>query len=194
MKRSWTIGGITLIFILAIAAFVQSQDLPAGNRFQDEFLYRINKVRAVGCDCGNKFYPPAPPLIWNNDLEDAARQHALDMDQHNYFSHTSKDGRNIEDRIVMAGYQFKGFRSFAVGENIAYGQQSIAEVMDGWFKSPGHCQNLMNADFKEIGVAHTGLYWVQDFGGRESFTSEEQRIIKNGGRLIYHRSKGGHED
>lgn len=189
MNKRWTIAG-TLVVLILVCMGMRSQDAP-DDRFKQEFLYRINRVRAVGCDCGKKHYTPAPPLTWNDDLENAAREHATDMYRRNYFSHTSKDGRNIEDRIVMAGYQFKGFRSFAVGENIAFGQQSIAEVSDGWFKSEGHCQNLMNPDFKEIGVARTGLYWVQDFGGRESFTPEQQKLLKNGGRLFYKRTKSG---
>jgi uncharacterized protein YkwD len=106
------------------------------------------------------------------------------MNFHNFFSHSSIDGRTSEDRIVAAGYQFNGYRSFAVGENIAAGQQSIAEVNDGWFKSEGHCSNLMNPEFKEIGVARSGQYWVEDFGGRESFTPEEQKMMKQGGRMI----------
>jgi uncharacterized protein YkwD len=123
---------------------------------------------------------PAPPLVWNDNLELAAIGHANDMYSRNYFSHTSKDGRSMEDRIVFAGYIFKGYKSFAIGENIAMGQQSIAEVMQGWFKSEGHCRNLMSATFKEVGVAAVNNYWVQDFGGRESFSGEQQKMIKSG--------------
>jgi len=124
--------------------------------------------------------PPAPPLVWNDNLEIAAAGHAQDMFNRSYFSHTSKDGRSMQDRIVMAGYIFKGYRSFMVGENIAEGQMSIAQVMQGWIKSEGHCKNLMNPGFKEIGVAENNHYWVQDFGGRESFSAEQQRLIKSG--------------
>jgi len=184
MNKRWIIGGILTALLLGIVAFVKSQDLPASDRFKEEFLYRINKVRTVGCSCGKKYYPPAPPLTWNNTLETSAQGHAQDMNFHNYFSHTSKDGRTSEDRIVAAGYQFNGYRSFAIGENIAEGQQSIMEVNDGWFRSEGHCHNLMNPEFKEIGIARSGLYWVEDFGGRESFTPEEQKMMKQGGRMI----------
>ncbi|WCT10040.1 CAP domain-containing protein [Mucilaginibacter jinjuensis] len=180
MNKRWIIGGLLTILLLGITVLVQSQSITANDSFKQDFLSRINKVRAVGCSCGKKYYPPAAPLTWNNNLEIAAQGHAQDMNFHNYFNHTSKDGRNSEDRIVAAGYYFNGYRSFAVGENIAYGQQSIAEVSDGWFKSVGHCQNLMNPQFKEIGIARNGLYWVQDFGGRESFTPEEQKLIKQG--------------
>lgn len=148
--------------------------------FKKEFLTRINEARHKGCNCGNVYMPPAPPLNWNDDLEKAAIGHAQDMYYKNYFSHTSKDGRTMSDRVIEAGYNFKGYKTFAVGENIAEGQMSIDEVMDGWLKSPGHCKNLMNPDFKEVGVAQFNQYWVQDFGGREPFSAYEQKMIKSG--------------
>ncbi|WP_205780541.1 CAP domain-containing protein [Mucilaginibacter limnophilus] len=155
--------------------------------FRNEFLTRINKIRQQGCKCGTQQMPPAPPLVWNELLEKAAQGHAEDMYRKHYFSHQSKDGRKIQDRITTAGYTFKGFRSFVIGENIAYGQQSIEEVQNGWFKSEGHCRNLMNPEFKEIGVAWHNKYWVQDFGGRETFTPEQQLMIKKGARIIQKR-------
>lgn len=155
--------------------------------FKNEFLKRINATRHKGCNCGTTYMPPAPPLTWNDQLADAATGHARDMDKRDYFSHTSKDGRSIENRIMAAGYTYDGYKSFAIGENIAKGQQTIAEVSNGWFKSPGHCMNLMNRDFKEIGIAEYNKTWVQDFGGREAFTDREKALIKSG-RLKIRRS------
>ena len=148
--------------------------------FKREFLEDINHLRQQGCNCGGTYMAPAPPLTWNRSLEIAAMGHANDMAARNYFSHTSKDGRSMEDRIVLAGYTFKGFKNFAIGENIAEGQMSIAEVMQGWIKSPGHCKNLMNPQFKEVGVAFDSNYWVQDFGMREPFSPEMQKLIESG--------------
>lgn len=165
----------------------------SNRQFRDEFLYRINLTRQKGCNCGGKYMPPVAPVTWNDKLEDAATGHAKDMARKNYFNHDSKDGRNMEDRIVAAGYTFKGFKSFAVGENIAEGQQSIAEVMEGWYKSDGHCKNLMNPDFKEVGVAMYKNYWVQDFGGRESFSAEQQKLIKSGKYRLIQQKASGHD-
>lgn len=156
------------------------------DNFKEEFLERINEVRQKGCKCGNVYMPPVAPLVWNNQLTDAARDHARDMSKRKYFSHTSKDGRTIQNRIMAAGYTYAGYKSFAIGENIAQGQESIAEVSNGWFESPGHCKNLMNPDFKEIGVAEYNRYWVQDFGGRVAFSAHEQEMIRSG-RLIIKR-------
>ena len=160
--------------------------IETSNDFKDEFLERINAVRAKGCKCGGVYMPSVPPLVWNNQLADAAKDHARDMSKRSYFSHTSKDGRSSQDRIMAAGYNYTGYKSFAVGENIAQGQQTIAEVSDGWFESPGHCKNLMNPSFKEIGVAEYNKYWVEDFGGRVAFSAQEQKMIKSG-RIILKR-------
>lgn len=186
------LGGLAsvIIFLSSVAAnpFLQND-----HRFKQEFLDRINKARQKGCNCGHTYMPPAPPMIWNDQLEDAAGKHAKDMDKHDYFSHTSKDGRSMADRITAAGYSFKGFKSFTVGENIALGQMSIEEVMNGWLKSEGHCRNLMNPAFKEVGVAEIDHYWVQDFGGREEFSPEQKKLIKSGKyRLIQKEVSKGH--
>jgi uncharacterized protein YkwD len=166
-----------LLSLTGTSAYCQRS---GSEEFKQSFLEHINRVRAAGCNCGTTYMPPVPPLTWNNNLQKAAEGHAWDMSNNNYFSHTSRDGRTMEDRVVFAGYRFNGYKNFAIGENIAEGQESIDEVMDGWIKSPGHCKNLMNAQFKEVGVAENHKYWVQDFGYREPFTAYEQQMIKSG--------------
>jgi uncharacterized protein YkwD len=145
----------------------------ASEEFKSEFLYRINKVRAEGCKCGNEFMPPVDPLTWNDQLELAAYGHASDMYKKKYFDHISKDGSKLKDRIFATGYTYDGFKSFFIGENIALGQRSINEVMNGWLKSEGHCRNLMSPKFKEVGIALVNSYWVQDFGARNPFEKKK---------------------
>jgi uncharacterized protein YkwD len=172
--------GLSFIALLCSFISISAKRNDYDDSFKQEFLSLINHTRAKGCNCGNTYMPPAPPMVWNDDLEQAATGHAKEMAKRNYFSHTSKDGRSMNTRIITAGYLFKGFKSFMIGENIAFGQTSIEEVMEGWFKSEGHCKNLMNPGFKEVGVAEYKRYWVQDFGGRESFSAEQQKLIKSG--------------
>jgi uncharacterized protein YkwD len=179
MKRIFK--GLFLLSILTCCITTYGQQLPNSKKeFKREFLESINHTREKGCTCGVTYMPPAGPLVWNDELETAATGHAKDMAVLNYFSHTSRDGRTMGDRIAAAGYNFKGYKSFMIGENIAAGQQSIAEVMQGWIKSEGHCKNLMNPKFKEVGVAYYKNFWVQDFGGRQPFSTEEERLIKSG--------------
>lgn len=174
-------------FFISVNAGIK-QDVPTGNKFKKEFLERINKVRQKGCNCGRQYMRPVAPLAWNDQLEDAAMGHAKDMYKKDYFSHESKDGRKIVNRIEAAGYGRKGYKSYQVGENIAQGQQTIAEVTDGWFKSEGHCLNLMQPGFKEIGVAYYNTYWVQDFGGREEFSAEVKKLLESGKARIIERN------
>ncbi|MEO6523990.1 MAG: CAP domain-containing protein [Mucilaginibacter sp.] len=161
----------TLLIYLSLlpVAMAQSSLHISKQDFRGQFLNAINAKRAKGCNCGNIYMKPAQPLTWNDKLALAAKEHAEDMYAQNYFSHDSKDGRKMENRMLDVGYTYKGFRKYAIGENIAFNQRSIDEVLTGWFKSNAHCKNLMNPDFTEIGIAEYKYYWVQDFGGRVSF-------------------------
>lgn len=116
--------------------------------FQQEILDRVNQARAAGRTCGTNSYGPAPALRWNGVLFNAAGAHSTDMAANNYFSHTSQDGRNPGQRITGAGYAWSAY-----GENIAAGQSSAQAVVDGWLASPGHCANIMNASYADIGTA-----------------------------------------
>ncbi|WP_245643225.1 CAP domain-containing protein [Roseateles chitosanitabidus] len=139
-------------------------DLP---NFQQDLLTRINALRAAGATCGSSgTFPPTTALTWNSALATAADGHAQDMATKNYFSHDSQDGRSFSDRITAAGYSWS-----AAGENIAAGQANVEAVMNAWINSPGHCANLMSANYVNVGVAcrpaasssnSYSKYWVMD--------------------------------
>ncbi|CAF1416506.1 unnamed protein product [Adineta steineri] len=132
--------------------------------FEQRAFELTNEARKVGRFCGDVWYPAATELGWNNQLANAARDHAKDMLDQNYFDHVSKDGRQFWDREANAGYS----KDCASAENIA-GNSTPELTVDGWIKSPGHCVNIMNKDSKVIGIGQVtggpyGSYWVQDFG------------------------------
>ena len=121
----------------------------------------VNKVRKTGCQCGDTWYGPAPEITWNSQLETAARLHSTDMDQKKYFNHTAPDGSDGGIRISRTGYNW-----WTYGENIAMGYGSEQSVVNGWLQSPGHCKNIMNKSYKEMGVGRSGSYWTQVFASR----------------------------
>jgi len=136
--------------------------------FEEQVVLLVNQYRAAGATCGGTFYGPVPALAMHAALRAAARSHSEDMAVHDYFSHTSLDGRTFDQRISAAGYG----GAFPWGENIAAGQSSPDEVVAGWMASPGHCTNIMSSGYKVIGVGYAFRsgstyrhYWTQDFGG-----------------------------
>ncbi|ANP56815.1 uncharacterized protein YkwD/stress response protein SCP2 [Streptomyces griseochromogenes] len=106
-----------------------------------------------------------PALSADAPLATAAQTHCADMVARDFYAHTSPDGSRPWDRAAAAGS-----RRSTIGENIACGQRSPAEVVDGWMNSPGHRANILKAEFTHIGVGfagggRAGTYWAQLFGG-----------------------------
>ncbi len=141
--------------------------LPAWRETGAAMLAAVNAARASGRTCGARAFPAAPQLAWNGALGEAALMHSRDMAAQRYFSHQSKDGRMVGERARQAGYRWR-----TIAENIAVGQESPAEAVAVWLDSPGHCANIMNDSFTEMGAAYgvniTGdeprAYWTQVFG------------------------------
>jgi uncharacterized protein YkwD/stress response protein SCP2 len=97
-------------------------------------------------------------------LAAAAQAHGEDMVARRFFAHDSPDGGTVADRVLAAGYRYS-----VVAENIAAGQRSAAEVVDGWMNSPGHRRNILSRDVLQIGIGFVaggeyGTTWVQVFG------------------------------
>jgi len=126
-----------------------------------KLLDLVNAVRKTGCNCSSTVMPPVPSVTWNDKLAKTAYDHSVDMKLNDYFSHTSLNGSNPGQRITAAGYVWKTY-----GENIANGYASEQAVMNGWLGSEGHCKNIMNGNFKEMGAGREGNYWTQIFGAR----------------------------
>ncbi|MFF8507249.1 CAP domain-containing protein [Streptomyces sp. NPDC015492] len=121
----------------------------------DQVVALVNAERAKA-GCG--------PLSANATLTRAAQGHSDDMAARDFFDHTNPDGAGPGERVTAAGYPWSTY-----GENIAMGQSSPEQVMESWMNSPGHRANILNCDFKEIGVgihSQGGPYWTQVFGAR----------------------------
>lgn len=140
--------------------------LPGSVAAGKAILEAVNRARAAPRSCGEQYFPAAQQVAWNGALGDAALVHSRDMAEHRYFSHKGKDGRAAAERALQAGYRWR-----RIGENIAAGQSSPEEVVAGWLSSPGHCANIMNGGFTDMGAAYainsareTGrVYWTQVF-------------------------------
>lgn len=78
----------------------------------------------------------------------AAAGHSIEIVQKNYFSHSSAEGSSFDTRLTAAGYRIS-----IAAENITAGYADVNAVMQGWLASPGCCANIMNAQYKDIGVS-----------------------------------------
>lgn len=136
------------------------------SRMRAEVLRLTNQARAQPRRCGERHMDAAPPLKASPLLERTAEMHAVDLARHGDFSHTGRDGSQVGQRADRSGYAWR-----RIGENLAAGQATAAAAVQGWLASPGHCANLMQPDFTEMGLAYAvnlqspgGIYWVQVLG------------------------------
>ncbi|MNJ11198.1 Cysteine-rich secretory protein family protein [compost metagenome] len=131
-----------------------------------KLLQLINAARGQQRQCGTQAFAATSPLAWNPTLAGAAESHTRAMANQNFLDHVDRDGRTPGDRAELAGYAGQ-----QTGENIAAGQDTPRKVVDGWLASPGHCANLMNPQYSELGAAYAvdpksdaGIYWTAMFG------------------------------
>lgn len=132
-----------------------------GSDFVNEVVRLTNVIRAEN---------GLAPVTLNGELQAAAGDHSDDMAFRDFFGHVNLDGQQPWDRALEAGYDYQ-----TVGENIAAGQLTPAEVVQAWYESASHRANILNGDFTEIGIGYTYLandtgslnynhYWTQLFG------------------------------
>lgn len=142
---------------------------PDADEFARQILTLINIERArVGVS----------PLTWNATLAKVAEDYACTMAAEDFFDHIHPvTGEGPAERAATAGYEF-----FAIGENLAGGQTSAAEAVEGWMSSPGHRNNLLSPEWKEtgLGIRRGGslrIYWVQEFGKPISYTRPDGETL-----------------
>jgi uncharacterized YkwD family protein/spore coat assembly protein SafA len=122
--------------------------------FEDEVVRLVNVERS-------KNGLQALKINW--ELSRVARYKSQDMVNKNYFSHTSPTYGSPFTMMENFGIRFS-----SAGENIAYGQRTPVEVMNGWMNSPGHKANILSPSYTQIGVGlaktQSGVsYWTQMF-------------------------------
>jgi uncharacterized protein YkwD len=155
-------GNETWIVLAARMDLPSPQDAAA---VADRVLELVNAARAVPRTCGAARMNATRPLRLSPLLTRAAARHALDMGQHGKLDHRGSDDSVPAERVSQAGYRWR-----TVGENIAAGQSSAEAVVASWLESPGHCANIMGAQFTQMGVAFAlapsldlHIYWAQVF-------------------------------
>jgi uncharacterized protein YkwD len=112
-------------------------------------------------------------------LQKAAQRHNEHMDGTGCFDHACGGEGELGARLEAVGYLSGGLSQWAFGENIAWGMRSQGtprSIVGAWMNSSGHRANILNRDFREIGVGFSvgtpgrdgdpGGIYTTDFGLR----------------------------
>jgi len=166
MQKFLTLIFIALLGWLSLAPAAHAQG-PAGPQTQSE-SFELEVIRLMNLERTSR---GLPPLARNTQLTLSARAHNADMIANNFFDHTGSNGSTASERACAAGYAPYGWGRCYVGENIAGGYTTPAAVMTGWMNSGGHRANILNSNYREVGVGHTtggswGNYWTMDLGAQ----------------------------
>lgn len=128
----------------------KTADTSIGN-YAGEVLRLVNVERAKA---------GLPALTTNSTLTAAANKRAQETKQS--FSHTRPDGSSCFTVLAEYGISYR-----TAGENIAYGQRTPQEVVNGWMNSPGHRANILKSSFGKVGIgvyeSNGVIYWSQLF-------------------------------
>jgi uncharacterized protein YkwD len=105
-------------------------------------------------------------LTWENKLAASAHEQAVDLAMQDRLSHTDSRNRGFGVRLRSSGYAAAG-----AGENLAAGQTDIEDTLQAWLASPSHCANLMQPEYRDVGLAcvqrrgsRYERFWVAHFG------------------------------
>lgn len=112
-----------------------------------------------------------------SNLRAAAARHSSNMVDAHFFDHVSPSGRTMIDRVRITGY-LRRVNGWSVAENIAWASGRLAtagEITDVWMRSAGHRANILNPQFREIGIgveigvpsgSRSGATYTTNFGFR----------------------------
>ncbi|RBW52198.1 CAP domain-containing protein, partial [Ruegeria sp. A3M17] len=123
--------------------------MSTASSIEQEMLVLINQERTSrGLD----------PLQLETRLNDSSEDHSEWMLESDVFSHTGSGGSSATQRMEMAGFDFSG--NWRSGENIAWQSErgapgisdDVAQLHQNLMNSPGHRANILNPDFKFIGI------------------------------------------
>jgi uncharacterized protein YkwD len=152
-------------WVLLAQPFSPPQAAQAGD-VAARVLALVNEARAQPRRCGAEQFNAAAPVRLDDRLTRAAQVHSQDMARRGVLEHVGGDGSQVAQRVERTGYDWR-----SVGENVAAGQERAEEVVAGWLRSPGHCVNIMDPRFTDMGLAYVvdraspaGIYWTQVFG------------------------------
>jgi len=180
-KKTQKIIGVAILVIALFFSFsLETFASQTGEITMEEVIKMVNISRQA---------ENVEVLVENEKLSQAAKAKVDDMFKDGYFAHNSPSGKTPWFWIEKTGYDYR-----YAGENLAMDFKSATEQHEAWMKSPTHKKNILNKNFREIGVAvkqgfiegHLAIITVQEFGtptilasnysSGKTFLSQEQAL------------------
>lgn len=178
---------IFVLTVLAFGIFFVSPALASEINAENIVKY-VNEARAKE-GFGN--------LEISAKLNDVAMAKVMDMVAYHYFAHTSPAG-------ITPWYWFEknGYNYTYAGENLAINFITAEDQQKAWMNSPTHRKNILNSNYKEIGVAvavgkvngQQGIISVQEFGtlvnsnidggNKDNFTVAKDKVLPDNKKFI----------
>lgn len=154
MKTHASIGAAAAA-LLVLAAPAGAADCPGAD--QPATASQLREVRAATLCLINEHRAAAGrrPLHVQATLQRLSRSYARQMVRQDFFSHTSPGGATFVQRLRAGGYPKRG-RSWRAGENLAWAtgaQTTPRRVVARWMASPEHRRNILDARFRDTGLA-----------------------------------------
>jgi uncharacterized protein YkwD len=149
INSSWQVMLSTISLVISLVLFsvfvYQTNTVSAQDQ---KFFYSLEQLNVIINK--ERVSTELSPLKLNDKLNLAAKNKALDMSNHHYFSHVSPvDGKKWSDFIKESQYNYD-----EAGENLANGFDNPAEMVVAWMKSPSHKENILNKDVDETGIGY----------------------------------------
>ena len=150
------------VFLLGV-----SQDDYLSNRaaeYHDLGAMRRRMLERLNAERRSRSLPPYAP---STVLDRVAQAYADDMLKRSHYGHVDPEGLTVRERAYAGGYDLR-----FIAENLAAGQPTVDEAMDGWMNSEKHRDNILSKIYTEAGfglaIGHNKrgyqIIWVQVFG------------------------------
>lgn len=142
---------ITTVLILAVFSFVQITH--ASPITQENIFQLTNAIRIEN---------NLTSLSVSEKLNEAAREKAEDMINRNYWAHSTPDGQPFWSFVNKTDYDWS-----YLGENLAADFKTSEGIVNAWYDSPTHRQNILNGNYEDIGIGMYQNIVVSIYGKKE---------------------------
>lgn len=121
--------------------------------FARKFLEMVNELRAKGCNCGGRYFPPSKSVEWSEGGARASKALVLKL------AETDGMTSDVGGLSTAARLKNEGIVASKAYENLSYRFEEIEKAFHGWKMTPPQCMRMMDPNVKFVGAARKGKYW-----------------------------------